>query len=264
MSERLHEVLGDVTAESEALDALVADLDEAGWRTPTPAAGWDVGAQIAHLWWTDRAAVLAATDKAGWDQVVLEAMADPDGFVDASALGSAHDPELLGRWRESRAALGEALLGVPAGERLPWFGPPMSPTSMATARYMETWAHGLDVAEALGVEVEPTDRIRHVAHIGVRTRAFAFAAHDLPAPEEIRVELVAPSGDLWTWGPEDAEQRLTGPAHDFCLRVTQRRHRDDLALVAHGAAADTWLDVAQCFAGPPGRGRPPRGEGPQA
>jgi uncharacterized protein (TIGR03084 family) len=130
---------------------------------------------------------------------------------------------------------------------------------MATARFMETWAHSLDVHDALGVGYEPTDRIRHVAHLGVRTRNFAFGVHGLePPPEEFRVELTAPSGELWAWGPVDAAQSVRGPAYDFCLRVTQRRHRDDLDLVAVGPDAERWLDLAQAFAGPPGRGRAPR------
>jgi uncharacterized protein (TIGR03084 family) len=124
---------------------------------------------------------------------------------------------------------------------------------------METWAHALDVYEALGVEPEVTDRIRHIAHIGVRTRGFSFATNGLEPPaEEPRVELTAPSGERWTWGPADAAQRVTGPAYDFCLLVTQRVHRDDTALVAEGDDAERWLAIAQCFAGPPGEGRAPR------
>ena len=73
---------------------------------------------------------------------------------------------------------------------------------------METWAHSLDVHEALGVAPEVSDRIRHVAHLGVRTRRFSFAARGEAAPEaEPRVTLTAPSGDAWTWGPEDATPR---------------------------------------------------------
>jgi uncharacterized protein (TIGR03084 family) len=135
----------------------------------------------------------------------------------------------------------------------------MSAASMVTARLMETWAHGLDVTDALRSPPSVSGRLRHVAHIGVRTRDFAFRQHGLPPPDgEFRVELTAPDGDgTWTWGPEDAAQRITGPALDFCLRVTQRRHRDDLALEAVGADADRWLDLAQAFAGPPGPGRLP-------
>ena len=254
----LEGVLKDLADEGAALEALVAPLDDSGWRTPTPAAGWDVATQIVHLAWTDEVAVAAATDKELWDTYVLQAIADPTGFVDAQALegAKASSGEILTRWQSARPRLREALQAFPAGARLPWFGPPMSPTSMATARYMETWAHSLDVAEALGVDLEPTDRIRHVAHLGVRTRNFAFGVHSLEAPaEEFRIELRAPSGELWEWGPAEAAQTIRGSAYDFCLRVTQRKHRDDLDLVADGVDADQWLDIAQAFAGPPGPGR---------
>ena len=253
-------VLDDLAAEGDALEALVADLDDAGWRTPTPAAGWDVATQVVHLAWTDEVAVAAATDKAAWDAYVLEAIADPEGYVDAEALAGARatPPEILERWRTARPALHEALRAHPAGQKLPWFGPPMSPTSMATARFMETWAHSLDVHEALGVAYEPTDRIRHVAHLGVRTRDFAFGVHGLEPPsEEFRIELTAPSGAVWEWGSRSAAQSVRGSAYDFCLRVTQRRHLDDLALVAEGVEAHRWLEIAQAFAGPPDAGRAP-------
>ena len=123
---------------------------------------------------------------------------------------------------------------------------------------METWAHALDVADALGVTLEPTDRLKHVAHLGVRTRNYAYVNRGLEAPaEEFRIDLVSPSGEQWSWGPEDAAQTVTGSAYDFCLLVTQRRHRDDLDLVAVGEDADAWLDIAQAFAGPSGEGRAP-------
>ena len=258
----LEQVLADLAAEGDALERVVADLDESGWRTPTPAAGWDVATQVSHLGWTDQVAVAAATDKEAWDGYVLAAIADPTGYIDAVALSGGRVPpeELLEHWRSARQGLQRALRDYPANQKMPWFGPPMSPTSMATARFMETWAHGLDVREALGVEAEVTDRIRHVTHLGVRTRNFSFGVHGLEPPaEEFRIELVAPSGELWSWGPEGAGQRVTGSAYDFCLRVTQRRHRDDLDLVATGPDADQWLDLAQAFAGPSGAGREARG-----
>lgn len=259
MSDVLTRVLADLAAEGDRLDALVRDLDAAGWRTPTPAPGWDVAAQVAHLTWTDEVALRAATDKDAWDAVVLAALADPEGYVDREALALAREPGLTARWRGARAELHAALAAYPHGRRMPWFGPPMSATSMATARLMETWAHSLDVHEGLGAPVEDTDRIRHVAHLGVRTRDFAHRLHGLDAPaEEFRVDLVSPSEDVWSWGPEDAAQTLTGSAGDFCRLVTQRVHRADTDLVATGADVDRWLDIAQAFAGRPGEGRAPR------
>jgi len=253
-------VLKDLSAEGDVLDALVADLDADGWRTPTPAEGWDVATQVAHLAWTDEVAVLAATDKQAWDAVVLLAMADPAGFVDTEALAGAEATpgDLLARWRSARRSLTSALAAYDGG-RMPWFGPPMSPTSMATARLMETWAHSLDVHDALGVLPEPTNRIRHIAHLAVRTRDFAFLTNSLEPPsQEFRIDLVAPDDDVWSFGPEDAAQTVTGTAFDLCLLATQRSSRADTGLVASGPDADRWLDIAQCFAGPPGAGRASR------
>jgi uncharacterized protein (TIGR03084 family) len=257
MTDVLTTVLMDLSAEGDALEALVADLGQDGWRTPTPAPGWDVATQISHLAWTDEVAVRAATDKEAWDAVVLVALADPAGFVDteARAGATATPADLLARWRAGRLALQGALAAYDGG-RMAWFGPPMSPTSMATARLMETWAHSLDVHEGLGASVEDTDRIRHVAHLGVRTRNYSFSQHGLTPPaEEFRVQLTAPSGETWAWGPEDAARSVTGSAYDFCLLVTQRVHRDATDLVAVGADAEHWLRIAQAFAGPAGEGR---------
>jgi uncharacterized protein (TIGR03084 family) len=255
-------VIDDLREESEELDALVAGLSPEQWASPTPAPGWSLAHQIAHLAWTDHAALLAVTDTDGFRARVERALAAPHTFVDDGAEEYARSApaDLLARWREGRAALDGALRSAPPGARFPWYGPPMSAASMATARLMETWAHGLDVADAIGVVRPPTARLRHVARLGVRTRDFAYGTHRLTPPADpFRVELTGPGGDLWTYGPEDAGQRVTGPALDFCLLVTQRAHRADLALTADGPDADRWLDIAQAFAGPPGEGRPPAG-----
>ncbi|MFZ2175616.1 MAG: TIGR03084 family metal-binding protein [Rhodococcus sp. (in: high G+C Gram-positive bacteria)] len=256
----LQRFIDDLRAESESLDALVADLPEARWADPTPAEGWTIAHQIGHLHWTDEASLLAITDPDAFiHEMTTVAAADPAGFVDTGAQRHAARPpaELLEAWRTTRARLAEALGAVPPGTKIVWYGPPMGAVSMATARLMETWAHGQDVADALSVPRKPTNRLKSIAHLGVRTRDFSFAVHELSPPaEEFRVELTAPDGvSVWTWGPENASQKVTGPAEDFCLLVTQRANRADLALVATGPDADAWLDIAQAFAGPSGKGR---------
>lgn len=250
--------VAELRAESDDLDALVAPLDAGRWADPTPAAGWTIAHQIGHLLWTDRAALAAVTDEAGFAEMLAAAAQDPDGFVDAGAdeLAAVPPAELLTDWRVTRERLHEALLSVAEGRKLPWFGPPMSATSMATARLMETWAHGLDVADALGVKRPATERLRSIAHIGVRTRDYAFAINNLTPPTEpFLVELRGPGGDTWSWGPPDAVQRVTGSGEDFCFLVTQRRPLNALDLTASGADAQRWLEIAQAFAGPPGKGR---------
>ena len=243
-------LLADLAAEGAELDLVLGALASADWSRPTPAAGWTIRHQVAHLAWTDEVALLAATDPAAFGRVPADG-----GDRGASGATTGDPAALLDRWRTGRQRLADALAAAPEGARLPWFGPPMSVASMATARLMETWAHGVDVRDALGLTLQESPRLDHVAHLGVRTRGFAFAAHGLPAPAApVRVELTRADGSRWTDGPEDAEQRVTGPLLDFCLRVVQRRPRAALALTSVGPEADRWLDVAQAFAGAPGPG----------
>jgi uncharacterized protein (TIGR03084 family) len=251
-------IVDDLGAESDELDTLVGNLPENRWRTPTPAPGWTIAHQIGHLLWTDRVALTSVTDESAFGGLLREAATDPAGFVDAAADMEALRPagELLDDWRTTRRRLHDELPNVPPDRKLPWFGPPMSPASMATARLMETWAHGLDVADALGARRKASVRLRSIAHLGVRTRDFAFSVHGLPPPAEpFHVELSAPDGPPWLWGPVDAAQRVTGSALDFCYLVTQRRPLAELDLVAVGEDAQRWLTIAQAFAGPPGPGR---------
>ncbi|MFC9856973.1 MULTISPECIES: TIGR03084 family metal-binding protein [unclassified Streptomyces] len=255
-------VIDDLREESGELDRLVSGLSVEQWAVPTPAEGWTVAHQIAHLSWTDAVALVAATEPDRFADEVAKALERPDSFVDEAAgeLVAAHGPDaLLARWRAGRQRLQEVLRAAPAGSRFPWYGPPMGVASMATARIMETWAHGQDIADALGVTRTPTARLRHVARIGVRARDYAYAVRGIKPPEsEFRVELTSPEGELIAYGPEGAPQRITGPLLDFCLLVTQRAHRDDLAVTATGPDAGQWLDIAQAFAGPAGTGRSPR------
>jgi len=257
----LNALLADLRAEGDELEALVGELPEPDWALPTPAEGWTIAHQVAHLAWTDDRALLSVTNPEGFYAEAADKLAAVDHWVDDGAAEGARTPpaELLTRWRTGRDALAEAIAALPPGTRVPWYGPaPMSPASLVTARLMETWAHTTDVADALRVRRDPTGRLRHVAHLGVLTRDFAFGVRGLTPPAEpFRVELVAPDGSLWTWGPADATQRVTGSALDFCFLATQRIHRSDTELVAVGADADRWLDITQAFAGPSGDGRKP-------
>jgi uncharacterized protein (TIGR03084 family) len=254
----LDAIVDDLRAESDELDALVAPLAETRWLEPTPAVGWTIAHQVGHLLWTDRVALASVTDETSFGDILAAAAADPVGFVDAGADEEARrsPAELLDDWRTTRHQLHAALAIVPPGRKLVWFGPPMSAASMATARLMETWAHALDVADALGVRRPASVRLRSIAHLGVRTRDYAFAVNGLPAPTTaFRVELQAPDGAMWAWGPEDAAQSVRGSAEDFCYLVTQRRPLSALDVVASGEDARQWLTIAQAFAGPPGPGR---------
>ncbi|MDQ3156843.1 MAG: TIGR03084 family metal-binding protein [Actinomycetota bacterium] len=255
MNDKLDAVLADLEAEGAQLESWVSPLEAGQWSTPTPADGWTIAHQIAHLAWTDETSVKAAFDADAFAETIKAAVANPTGFVDIAVHeGAAVDPaELMARWQTSRRALVEALRDVPEGTKIPWYGPPMSPTSMATARLMETWAHAHDVAESLGIEPPRTGRAKHVAYLGVRTRDFAHQMRgEDPPTEEFRVELTGPDGAEWAWGPEDAAQRVVGDGWDFALLATRRLHTDDADVKATGEDAQHWLTIVQAFAGLPG------------
>ena len=250
-------LLQELADEQEELDAILANLDETAWDTATPAAGWSVRDQISHLAFFDEAATLAVADPSAFGAGLSEIAADVDAYMNKGPVrGRALSGSDVREWWDTarRAMLG-TFAELEGGERIPWYGPPMSPASFISARLMETWAHGQDVVDALGIERLPTDRLRHVAFIGFRARFFSYSVHgrDLP-PDEVYVELKLPSGEMWSAGVHSSDS-VSGTALDFALVVTQRRHIDDTDLEVSGPLAEEWMSIAQCFAGPPGEGR---------
>ena len=245
----------DLAAEHAALDRVLEAA--ADWDAPTPAEGWSIRDTISHLWFFDQRALLALTDA---EAFAADAVTLLERGIEASLEpGRAITPtELHESWQRDRSALIDHARTVDPSTRVPWYGPAMGARSFITARLMETWAHGQDVADAVGVDRPATERLRHVAHIGVRARPFSYAVNQRPMPDaEIFVGLDAPDGERWEWGDPGASDRVTGPALDFCLLVTQRRHVDDTALVIQGDAASEWMSIAQAFAGDAGPGRAP-------
>ncbi|MEH1028464.1 TIGR03084 family metal-binding protein [Micromonospora profundi] len=249
-----------LTADGEELDRLLAGLDDAQWKLDTPAPGWTIAHQVAHLAATFRLAGFAAADPDGFRARVATMSGDFDRNVDMALSAYLSDPPhvLLNRWREERATAEKALAAVPDGQAVPWLVRTLPAPVLACAGMMELFGHGQDIADTLGVRQVRTDRIRFLCGFAVRTWDFGYQARGESTPEvEFGYTLTAPSGAVWRFGPEDAEQRISGPAEDFCLLVTRRRHRDDLALTATGADAQHWLDIAQAYRGPAGAGRRP-------
>jgi uncharacterized protein (TIGR03084 family) len=254
----MKKICADLAAEEAELDAIVAALDDDEWTTMTPAEGWNIQDQIRHLAYYENRARSAAAEPEVFRQWLSDMWQKPEKFADhiENTGKQLSNRETLDWWRQERRALLNILEVMHPKDRLPWYGPDMSALSFATARIMETWAHGQDVVDALGVEREPTNRLRHIAHLGVRTFGWSYLNRQMEVPAvAVRVELVGPDGDLWSWGPEDAAEVVSGPAQDFCLVVVQRRHVDDTRLDIQGKTAAQWMSIAQAFAGPPGPGR---------
>lgn len=261
MTDVLADVVRDLKDEHESLEAVLARIPERLWEKGTHAPGWAVRDQVAHLAEFDEKATLAIRDEAAFREdartlrFTSETGGDPAYLERARQLSPS---ELVEWWRRASSELVRAAGTLEPGRRLPWYGPPMSGVSFITARLMECWSHGLDVCDVVDVERAATNRLRHVAFLGVRTRSFSYVTRGLePNETPVRVELRAPGGETWLFGDPGAEERIVGPAVDFCQVVTQRRHVADTDLVVVGPAAEEWMRYAQAFAGPPGQGRKP-------
>jgi len=267
----LAELLVDLDAEYDALRAVVGGLGDTApeWDLPTPAEGWAVRDQISHLAYFDDAGRLAMVDPEAFARSVDEVLASTGDPMEVHlARGRAMGgTELLEWWGSAHRAMVEAFAAADPAARVPWFGPPMGVLSFISARLMETWAHGQDVLDALGVQRVASARLRHIAHLGVRARPFSYIVRGREVPDgRIDVVVTGPDGDEWRWeigagagegATADASvDSVTGSALDFCLAVTQRRNVADTGLVVTGPLADDWMEIAQAFAGPPGPGRP--------
>ena len=247
----------DLVEEQEALDRIISGISLSDWDLDTASPGWSVADQIAHLAYFDNAAALAIASPDKFQESVedlLEMYSRGENAEDAilSPYRAMESSELLEAWREARLNLAEKSRNLSSDSRVVWYGPSMGSKSFLTARLMEVWAHGQNIVDTVGGHRTPTDRLRHIAQLGIITRKWTYLNRNLDAPmDEVLVSLTAPSGELWSWGPEDSDSSVEGSAEDFCLVVTQRRHLDDTALIVRGDSAEDWLLKAQAFAGPP-------------
>jgi uncharacterized protein (TIGR03084 family) len=251
---RVQSLLGDLRDETKVVELILDGIRPADWSMATPADGWSIGDQVTHLAYFDEAATLAAVDEEGFraHAGLLESHG-PDFSAWVADQNRSMDPSDQYEWfRRARGCLMRAFDPLDAKARVPWYGPSMSAASCITARIMETWAHGQDIADAVMTEYPQSMRLYHVAHLGVRTRSFSFLLHELPVPDvPVTVDLEAPDGTRWLWGDTGTPDSVVGPALDFCYVVTQRRPVGATSLTVSGPAANEWLSVAQAFAGPP-------------
>lgn len=248
----------DLLDEQASLDRLASNFRDDDWSRPTASERWSVADQIAHLAYFDETAAWAITDEDRFRSSLadLAPVFDPDAgpeTMDALTLGPyriMEPAELLDTWRTNRSLLAGAAARLADDTRVIWYGPSMGAKSFLTARLMECWAHGQHAIDAVGVAREPTDRLRHIAQLGFITRKWTYANRGLDLPDsDVRVELSAPSGSTWAFGPDDAEHTVTGTGEDFCLVVTQCRHLDATDLIVEGDVARDWMTKAQAFAG---------------
>lgn len=254
------EQAGDFLAETEALADLLAPLSDADFAEATQFKGWTVDDVLRHLHFWNLAAGLQLSDEA-------ELMRRIEGATGSAGMRAFEKETLRGisgqalrvEWLAAAREIAGQFAKADPKQRLKWAGPDMSARSSITARLMETWAHGQEIYDHLGVERVDRDRIRNIAHLGVSTFGWTYAVRNMVVPERMpHVRLTAPSGELWTWGEPSESELVAGPASEFCQVVTQVRNVADTGLETRGAVAREWMGMAQCFAG---RAEPPPAPG---
>ncbi|MDM0046350.1 TIGR03084 family metal-binding protein [Variovorax dokdonensis] len=253
----MQDTANDLRAEYQELASLCRTLTPQQWRLHSVFFGWTPWDEVAHLCFFDETATMAILDAPAFAR---DAAALNDAWAagrEISAIarekyGHLDGPALLAHWEPIAVRLTDLLAPLDPKARLPWYGPTMSARSFASARLMETWAHGQDIWDVVRRRRPASARLKHIAHIGVTTYGWTFVNRGLPVPPIVPfVELEAPGGETWRWGDPTSEEYVRGSASDFCLLVTQRRNLVDTALRYTSGSAKEWLQMAQCFAGPP-------------
>lgn len=249
--------VADLRAEADELYGLLDTLTDADWERPTLFKAWTVNDVVQHLHMSDVMAATAATDPVAFRALRADIQARRDTGMSRveetrARLGDPRGRVLLEQWRAELDRLCGLLDARDPSDRIPWAGPDMGVRMFATARQMETWAHGQEIWDVVGRERTATDRIRNIAEIGVRTFGWTFANRGLPVPSDPpHVRLTAPSGAIWAWHAPDADSSVVGDAVAFCQVTAQVRNVADTGLAVTGETARRWMAIAQCFAGPP-------------
>jgi uncharacterized protein (TIGR03084 family) len=255
----------DLREEGDALYEFLQTLEEGDWGQVTPFKGWTITDVVQHLLWGDEWAVLSATDPEKYlkeFQKVAKTLLSGAGTkaTTREVYGELQGEPLVARWRESFLKMCDVFASLPPDARLKWAGPDMGVRMFVTARQMETWAHAQDIYDLKKLERAHADRIKNIAVIGVKTFGLSFAIREMDVPQDIPyVRLTSPSGKIWEWNEPSDSNRVEGSAVDFCHVVTQGRNIADVNLALVGDTANSWMAIAQCFAGPPDN-PPKRGE----
>ena len=176
----------DFLAESECLHAALLGRDAATLLRPTQFKGWSIEDVLVHLHFWNHAAEQSATDPVGFARLAEAVRAELNagrslrGIEDQRI--AARGQGLLAIWIDLARGLAARWAGMDSKARLPWVGPSMSARSSITARQMETWAHGFEVFDALGLARAEGDRIRNIVVLGVNTFGWSHQVHGLPVP----------------------------------------------------------------------------------
>jgi uncharacterized protein (TIGR03084 family) len=237
----------DLEAEEERLEGVLAALDHESWLRPSAAPGWSVADVVLHLAQSEEMVVASARSNATDLREGISG-ATLDEIMGARVEAERDEPDkVFERWCAARRSALELLRESDPSSRIAWATNPLSPATLATTRLAEHWAHALDITEPLGIHLEDTARLRHIAWLGHRTLPYAFGLAGM-TPVDVRCELTGPAGEQWEFGPASARSRVSGPAGDFCRVGGQRLAPDRSRLETRGPDGDRALRLLRNYA----------------
>lgn len=245
----------DFLEETEILYKLLGNLDEAEFEKPTLFKNWMINDILVHLHFWNSNAHASLNEPTKFDQVM-------ERFFSAIQTGKLRPYEnkvikergrnLLEIWYQLSQKLGDDFSNVDPKLRVKWAGPDMSARTCISARQMEVWAHGQAVFDLIGQDRPESDRIKNIVILGINAFAWSYSVHGFVVPNKIPfLKLRAPSGEVWEFGDTSNPDIISGDATEFSQVVTQTRNIADTKLCVLGKTSKTWMQNAQCFAGPP-------------
>jgi uncharacterized protein (TIGR03084 family) len=250
----LAEIIIDLRAEGLELYEFLQQIEDPDWARATAFKNWTVNDVVAHLYFGDYLGIVSHQSSEEFLHAMAQVKQANSSLVEYTRKwsGGVNAARLRENWYERFVYMCDIFAASDPDMRLTWAGPDMGIKMFATARLMETWAHGWEIYDLLASPRQHTDRIHHIATIGAKTFGWTFANRQIALPGPVpQLQLRAPSGEIWEWHTPQSDNRIRGEAVEFCQVVTQVRNIDDTQLEVVGETAAQWMSIAQCFAGPP-------------
>jgi uncharacterized protein (TIGR03084 family) len=253
----MNDIFEALREQHQELLSMVTGLSEDQLALPSACQAWSVSDVLLHLAQTNEMAAASARGQlagvaggsANSDSRVVTDVEDNVAHAVERERGASGN-EVLARWAKSADDMVDALEACDPATRVQWVAGDMAPRTMATTRLAETWIHTGDVCVGLGIGQPRSDRIWHIARLVHRTLPYSFLRAGSERTGEVRFELTSPSDEraVWSFGEDDAETVVTGPAVDLCHVAGQRANAEQTSLHGAGPDAATVLRIMRTFA----------------
>jgi uncharacterized protein (TIGR03084 family) len=253
---RVEDILIALASQHAQLAELVDACANDDWERPTRCEGWDIASVLAHLALTDEAATASArgefdhfADGLLGNRERQTVSVDDAAAAQVDAERAAGGDKIRERWHDASENVQAAFRAGNPHTRVTWVAGKLSLQTLATTRLSECWIHTGDIADALGIALPPTDRLRYIARLAWRTLRYAFQRADMTMHGPVAIDLIGPQGEQWRFDPDSpALTTIRGSATEFCEVAARRLDPATTSLVATGPDASAVLRLVRTYA----------------